>query len=72
MNDSNDTLRFGVLSDVHLLDPALGLLEGAARSDLFRTALARFRDRGVDAVLVCGDLTHNGFVTELEEAARGA
>ena len=70
MNDSIDTLRFGVLSDIHLLDPALALPEGAARTDLFRTALARFRDRGVDAVLVCGDLTHNGFVTELEEVAR--
>ena len=61
---------FGVLSDLHLLDPALGLPKCEARSALFRTALARFRDRGVDGVLVCGDLTSNGFVTELEEVAR--
>ena len=67
---SDGHLLFGVLSDLHLLDPALELPEGAARSALLRTALARFRDRGVDGVLVCGDLTNNGFVTELEEVAR--
>jgi 3',5'-cyclic AMP phosphodiesterase CpdA len=67
---SDGHLLFGVLSDLHLLDPALGLPEGAARSALLRTALAHFRDRGVDGVLVCGDLTNNGFVTELEEVAR--
>lgn len=67
---SPEPLRFGVLSDLHLLDPALGLPEGATRTALLRTALARFRDRGVDGVLVCGDLTNNGFLTELEEVAR--
>ena len=70
MNLPTGQLLFGVLSDLHLLDPALELPEGAARSALLRTALARFRDRGVDGVLVCGDLTNNGFVTELEEVAR--
>ena len=60
-------LLFGVLSDLHLTDPALGPCD---RSALFRKALAHFRDRGVDGVLVCGDLTENGFVTELEEVAR--
>lgn len=62
-----DSLLFGVLSDLHLTDPALGPCD---RSSLFRAALERFRDRGVDGVLVCGDLTDNGFVTELEEVAR--
>ena len=57
MNLPTGQLLFGVLSDLHLLDPALELPEGAARSALLRTALARFRDRGVDGVLVCGDLT---------------
>lgn len=70
MNLPTDQLLFGVLSDLHLLDPALELPEGAARSALFRTALARFRNRSVDGILVCGDLTNNGFVTELEEVAR--
>ena len=60
-------LLFGVLADLHLADPALGPCD---RSVLFRTALERFRDRGVDAVLVCGDLTDCGFITELEEVAR--
>ena len=60
-------LLFGVLSDLHLTDPALG---PCRQSELFRAALERFRDRGVDAVLVCGDLTDIGFTTELKEVAR--
>ncbi len=64
------SLLFGVLSDLHLTDTAVSTPEGVARSSLFRKALERFRDRGVDGVLVCGDLTENGFVTELEEVAR--
>ena len=67
MDRLSGNLVFGVLSDLHLTDPAVGPCD---RSELFRTALERFRDRGVDGVLVCGDLTDNGFVTELEEVAR--
>lgn len=67
MNGTREPLRFGVLSDLHVTDPALG---PCRQAELFRTALTRFRDRGVDAVLACGDLTDCGFVTELEEVAR--
>lgn len=63
-------LLFGVLSDLHLTDPAVSTPDGVERSSLFRKALERFRDCGVDGILVCGDLTNNGFVTELEEVAR--
>ena len=35
-------LLFGVLSDLHLLDPALGLPEGVARSELVAPGPLRF------------------------------
>ncbi len=45
-------LRFGVVSDVHVITP-----ESTA---LFEKCLRYFRDRGVDAVMVPGDLTDWG------------
>ena len=45
-------LRFGVISDIHVTTP-----ESTA---VFRRALAFFRDRGADAVLIAGDLSDWG------------
>ena len=50
-------LRVGVISDVH---------QPMAGPERMRSALALFDRRKVDAVLVCGDLTHFGLVRELE------
>ena len=53
----NPDLRFGVLSDIHVTTPE--------STKLFRKALAYFRRRGVDAVLVAGDLTDWGLKSNL-------
>lgn len=50
-------LRVGVLSDTHITD--------FASAAYLRRAFAFFRDAGVDAVVVAGDLTDHGLVGEL-------
>ena len=68
-------LRLGVLSDIHVTVPSVlasdirikpSLETGAA----FERALRAFRERGVDAVVIAGDLTEFGLLPELEEVAR--
>ena len=54
-------LMFGVISDIHVTTP-----ESTAE---FRRALAYFRDRGVDAVLVAGDLADWGLKSGLKAVA---
>lgn len=54
-------LRFGVISDIHITTP-----ESTAT---FEQALIYFRDRGADAVVVCGDLTDWGLVSSLRLVA---
>ena len=51
-------LRFGVISDIHVTTP-----ESTAE---FRRALAYFRDRGADAVIVAGDLCDWGLKSSLK------
>ena len=53
-------LCFGVVSDIHL-----DLSE--VRANSFRKALKGFRDAGVDAVLITGDIAHKGRVDQLEQ-----
>ena len=48
MKESPPLLRFGVASDLHATD--------WASAETFRRALRWFRDQGVDAVMVPGDL----------------
>lgn len=55
-------LRFGVVSDVHI--------RWGENIDTFRRALEYFRDRGADAVMICGDITDFGVVGDLEAIAR--
>lgn len=50
-------LKTGVISDTHITD-----LESTLT---LRRALEYFRDRQVDAVVIAGDLTNNGLVSEL-------
>lgn len=62
-------MRIGVLSDIHVhLVPG----ENPAKNgslQRFRKALEYFRDRKVDGVLVCGDLTDQGLDIELKAVA---
>lgn len=58
----NPGLRLGVLGDLHITDEA--------STAAFRKALAYFRDRDVDVVVVTGDLTDHGILPELENVAR--
>ena len=67
----NPELTLGVVSDIHI-----GLARGgreiskAYATDTFKASLARFRDAGVDAVVIAGDITHNGVGPELMEVGR--
>jgi len=54
-------LKFGVLSDVHITS-----WESA---DLFRKALRYFREQGVDAVVIPGDMTQAGILCQLKVVA---
>ncbi len=57
-------LRIGIVSDPHISISPGATTDGTA--DLFRLALEWFREREVDGVLVCGDLTNTGLQDEFE------
>ena len=68
-------LRLGVLSDIHVSVPEIVAADPHAKPCLgtgaaFEKALRAFRERGVDAVVIAGDLTEFGLLPELEEVAR--
>ena len=66
-------LRFGVLSDIHIRymsHPGGPDRIGGGSNDTFLHALEWFRDQGVDAVLVAGDMADNGLVAQLEAVAQ--
>ena len=68
-------LRLGVLSDIHVSVPEIVAADPHAKPCLgtgaaFERALRAFRERGVDAVVIAGDLTEFGLIPELEEVAR--
>ena len=68
---SDANLRFGVISDVHLLGRNAAPLDYSDyRGDetVFRQALEWYRDRGVDAVMIAGDIADYGMVDELKLA----
>ena len=56
-------LRLGVLSDVHIHDDDTG-------TSAVETAFNLFREKGVDGVVICGDLADAGLVSELEALAK--
>lgn len=51
-------LRFGVVSDVHICF--------GRNIDYFKKMLVDFRERKVDAVMICGDIVDLGLVSDLE------
>ena len=62
-------LRVGIVSDIHVqhaYDPNDKTKQGHFSTKTFENALRYFREKGVDAVIVAGDLTEYGRVKELE------
>ena len=57
-------LRVGVLSDIHI-NSRDGAVDGCAGVDMLEKALRYFSGRGVDAVLIAGDLADGGIGNEL-------
>ena len=63
-------LTFGVLSDVHIcLAPGGKTLKKGYEIDTLVKAFTWFRDNGVDAVVIAGDMAHSGLVGELKGVA---
>jgi hypothetical protein len=63
-------LRVGVLSDIHIrVDAATGKIVSYCNDETFVHALEYFRDHQVDAVMMCGDLTDYGKLSELKVVA---
>jgi len=54
-------VRFGIVSDTHVV--------GSASIDELSRAFAFLRDKGVDAVIHCGDMTDFGYIHQLEAFA---
>ena len=64
-------LTFGVVSDVHIaLAKGGNSIAKAYTTDTFKATLARFRDAGVDAVVIAGDIAQHGLVPEMAETAK--
>ena len=69
--DGTPKLRFGVVSDVHvrLSNDGKGLYEPNDCTTFIHT-LEWFRDQGVDAVMIAGDIADHGMVGEMEAVAK--
>jgi len=61
-------LTFGVLSDIHV-SAYLGSKAFKENTKTFRHALEWYRDQGVDAVMIAGDMADNGMVGQLQAVA---
>lgn len=55
-------LRLGVVSDIHIRD--------WASTEVFRKTLRWYRDQGVDAVMIVGDIADHGLMPQLENVAK--
>jgi len=63
-------LRFGVVSDVHVrLAPGGASLQKGYDTETLERTFAYFRDNGVDAVMIAGDMADKGLVGELKAVA---
>lgn len=61
-------LKFGVISDIHIWACA-GDANCEADSSIFRHTLEWFRDQGVDAVMIVGDMADHGLTDQLQTVA---
>ena len=63
-------LTFGALSDVHIcLAPGGEKLRDTYNTQTLEAAFTWFRDNGVDAVTIAGDMAHSGLAGELKALA---
>jgi len=65
-------LRFGVLTDIHIrhsADSVEDVFDAGGDMTYVNKALAYFDERGVDAVMIAGDLADKGQVSELQAVA---
>ena len=63
-------LRFGVVSDIHITKiGADEKMEAWGNNLTFKHTLEWFRDQGVDAVVIAGDMADNGMVEQMEAVA---
>lgn len=62
-------LRFGVMADVHVDRSHFSEAGGGHSVRILRQALRLLRNRSVDGVVVCGDLTQDGRIAELQRFA---
>lgn len=70
MSADKPLLRFGVVSDIHMrLDKDGKTLAKGYDTETFEKALAWYRDEGVDAVVIAGDMADSGLVGELKAVA---
>ena len=60
--EDRPNLKFGVVSDIHITD--------WASTEILRKTFRYYRDRGVDAVMIAGDMADHGLVPQLENVAR--
>ena len=68
---ANALLTFGVVSDVHIaLAKGGNSIAKAYTTETFKATLARFRDAGVDAVVIAGDIAQHGLAPEMAETAK--
>ena len=68
--DGKPNLAFGLLSDVHIALAKGGRKQVPSRSTKYlEKALAYFRDNGVHAVVIAGDITNDGVFGELKAVA---
>ena len=64
-------LKFGVVSDIHITCVGADQkMEAWGNNLTFRHTLEWFRDQGVDAVMVVGDMADNGMVEQLQAVAQ--
>ena len=64
-------ITFGVVSDIHITKVGEGeKMEAWGNNLTFRHTLEWFRDQGVDAVLIAGDMADNGMVEQMEAVAQ--
>lgn len=67
-DDGTPRLRLGVVSDIHVWADAKS--EKCAKNcETFRHALEWFRDQGVDAVVIAGDLADDGLTDQMQAVA---
>ena len=70
LSDEKPLVRFGVVSDVHVrLESDGKTFSSTHNTDTLEKTLAYFRDRGVNAVIIAGDMADSGLLGELKAIA---